>query len=153
MRWFWYALVVVTLACSMEGVAWLLHRYVMHGFLWVLHEDHHRPTKTRLQKNDFFAAFFAIPAFSMMVVGSLRGYDLVFFVGLGISLYGWGYILFHDIAFHRRLKGVRWRPDHPYMRRIIRAHRVHHQKSTAHEGVAFGFLYASRSYEQEEQSA
>ena len=26
----------------MEGVAWATHKYVMHGFLWHLHSDHHK---------------------------------------------------------------------------------------------------------------
>ncbi|HBT09596.1 MAG TPA: beta-carotene hydroxylase, partial [Leeuwenhoekiella sp.] len=25
----------------MEFMAWFTHKYVMHGFLWVLHRDHH----------------------------------------------------------------------------------------------------------------
>ena len=28
----------------MEFVAWATHKYVMHGFLWYLHEDHHVPS-------------------------------------------------------------------------------------------------------------
>jgi hypothetical protein len=31
------------------------------------------------------------------------------------------------------------------MKRVLNAHAIHHQKSTAHTGVNFGFLYASRS--------
>ena len=27
----------------MEGVAYVAHRWVMHGFGWFLHESHHRP--------------------------------------------------------------------------------------------------------------
>jgi beta-carotene 3-hydroxylase len=27
----------------MEVVTWCTHKFVMHGFLWVLHEDHHQP--------------------------------------------------------------------------------------------------------------
>jgi len=26
---------------AMEWVAWAAHKYIMHGFLWNLHEDHH----------------------------------------------------------------------------------------------------------------
>lgn len=25
----------------MEGATWIIHKYVMHGFLWFLHRDHH----------------------------------------------------------------------------------------------------------------
>ena len=27
----------------MEGITWCTHKFVMHGFLWYLHEDHHQP--------------------------------------------------------------------------------------------------------------
>ncbi len=26
----------------MEFMAWFTHKYIMHGFLWYLHEDHHK---------------------------------------------------------------------------------------------------------------
>jgi beta-carotene 3-hydroxylase len=26
----------------MEFVAWFTHKFVMHGFLWILHKDHHQ---------------------------------------------------------------------------------------------------------------
>ena len=42
----------------MEYAAWFTHKHVMHGFLWVLHEDRHHPTGRGLQKNDLFAVFF-----------------------------------------------------------------------------------------------
>ena len=48
----------------MEWFAWFLHKYVMHGPLWILHEDHHTPRPHRKwQLNDFFAFFFAVPSF------------------------------------------------------------------------------------------
>ncbi|KKX47766.1 hypothetical protein L950_0224770 [Sphingobacterium sp. IITKGP-BTPF85] len=25
----------------MEGATWIIHKYIMHGFLWGLHKDHH----------------------------------------------------------------------------------------------------------------
>ena len=39
---------------AMEGVAWTNHKYIMHGFLWVLHESHHKPHKGRFELNDLF---------------------------------------------------------------------------------------------------
>ena len=30
----------------MEFMAWFTHKYVMHGFLWNLHFDHHKPILT-----------------------------------------------------------------------------------------------------------
>jgi len=50
---------IIGLFVFMEGVAWFLHKYVMHGVGWYLHEDHHRPRKGRFEKNDVFSIFFA----------------------------------------------------------------------------------------------
>ena len=47
-------LIVFLTFIGMEGVAWLAHRYLMHGFLWFLHEDHHVKTPGALEKNDTF---------------------------------------------------------------------------------------------------
>ncbi|PIE48407.1 MAG: beta-carotene hydroxylase [Flavobacteriales bacterium] len=41
MTYFIYFLITLVTFVLMEGVTWLTHRYVMHGFLWYLHEDHH----------------------------------------------------------------------------------------------------------------
>jgi beta-carotene 3-hydroxylase len=139
-------LVIAAVFILMEGVAWFLHRYVMHGFLWQLHEDHHRPTKTRFEKNDAFGLFFAVVAFILMLIGATNGYSMLFFLGLGVTAYGLGYFLFHDVMFHKRVKGFRLRPNHPYLKRIVRAHAQHHQKSTRESGICFGFLYASPKY-------
>jgi beta-carotene 3-hydroxylase len=39
----------------MEGFTWLIHKYVMHGFLWSLHKDHHdHSNDPPLEKNDYF---------------------------------------------------------------------------------------------------
>ena len=43
----------------MEGITWCTHKYVMHGFGWYFHEDHHQPKyKGVFEKNDAF--FFSI---------------------------------------------------------------------------------------------
>ena len=141
----WRLLVVLALAVFMEGVAWFTHKYVMHGFLWVLHEDHHYPKGRGWQKNDLFALMFALPSFLLMLFGSLNGFNLLFWVGTGIALYGLGYFGFHDVIFHRRIR-INYRPTTGYMGRIIRAHATHHRSSTAHSGISFGFLYAPKKY-------
>ena len=37
-------LVTLTTFIVMEGVAWLSHKYLMHGAMWYFHEDHHTRT-------------------------------------------------------------------------------------------------------------
>jgi beta-carotene 3-hydroxylase len=141
----WRVLVVLAVAILMEGVAWFTHKYVMHGLLWVLHEDHHHPKKLGLEKNDLFAVFFSILSVALFYGGYRGGYSALFYIAIGVTLYGLGYFIFHDVIFHQRL-GFRWRPDIAYLNRIIHAHSMHHRKSHAHDGIAFGFLYAPRQY-------
>ena len=43
-------LIVLTAFLFMEFAAWATHKYVMHGFLWYLHEDHHVPSDKQFQK-------------------------------------------------------------------------------------------------------
>ena len=59
-----YIAVLLATFLVMEGVTWLTHKYVMHGFLWYLHRDHHQPEPGFFEKND---AFFVIAQlFSML---------------------------------------------------------------------------------------
>jgi beta-carotene 3-hydroxylase len=129
----------------MEIVAWLLHKYVMHGFGWYLHEDHHRSSKGRFEKNDVFGLFFSIISFLFIMSGFFGGLDIRFPIGIGVACYGIGYFLVHDIFFHRRIK-IKYRPKSNYLKRVLNSHTVHHQKSKAHQGICFGFLYASKKY-------
>jgi len=131
----------------MEGVAWFSHKYIMHGFLWSWHKSHHAPYQGVLEKNDLFAVVFSIPAIATIFIGlTFTFYYWLFWVGVGITGYGIFYVLFHDILVHRRVKH-NMRPTHQYLRRLIRAHKIHH-KYTAKEGAeAFGFLYARKKYE------
>ena len=144
-----YAGVTLVTFLFMEFVAWLLHKYVMHGFGWFLHEDHHRYTKGYLEKNDVFGLIFSIISFLLIFTGWLGGFDIRFAFGVGVMMYGLGYFLVHDVFFHRRIK-IKYRPKSRYMKRVLHAHTVHHQKSKAHEGICFGFLYASKKYEVKE---
>ena len=50
----WLLWIVITLGtfALMEAITWATHKYVMHGFLWYLHEDHHKPRGHVFEKND-----------------------------------------------------------------------------------------------------
>ena len=37
----------------MEGVAWLSHKYLMHGLFWYFHEDHHKTTPWKKYANKY----------------------------------------------------------------------------------------------------
>lgn len=133
-------------AAFWEVVAWGMHRYVMHGFLWVLHEDHHRTSGKHLQKNDAFAVFFAGISFVLIFFGLKNGIPPMASAGFGVALYGVGYVTFHDVMFHKRLRFLVFRPKSRYMKRIINAHRVHHGTITKHDAESFSFLWAPRRY-------
>ncbi len=135
-------LTVITF-CFMEFVAWATHKYVMHGFLWKLHEDHHVVNhKNRLQKNDFFFLIFAIPSVILMYNG-YSGYS--FFIGLGILLYGIAYFIIHEVIIHRRIPPPK-KTKSKYIKAIRKAHKIHHKNLTKYNGVNFGMLIVPRKY-------
>ena len=89
--------ITISAFVGMEFIAWAAHKYVMHGFLWFLHEDHHVLTGKPLQKNDSFALIFAIPSALGFILGSLYNNNILFYTGLGILFYGIAYLFVHDI--------------------------------------------------------
>jgi len=139
-------LVFAGAAVFWEFVAWSMHKYIMHGFGWYLHEDHHNSTGRRLQKNDAYALIFALISFLCIFNGLKQDKALLTSAGFGIALYGIGYVLFHDIMFHKRVKWLRLQGKTRYLKRIINAHRVHHSTVTKKGAKSFSFLYAPKSY-------
>ncbi len=129
----------------MEFVAWATHKYVMHGFLWYLHKDHHVVNKdNKFQKNDFFFLIFAIPSMILIFIG-YEYVNLCLFIGLGIALYGFGYFIVHEIIIHQRLPFFK-RSNNAYVRSIRMAHKIHHKNLGKYGGTSFGMLIVSRKY-------
>lgn len=147
MQWLINTLLVVGTFFFMEGVAWFTHKYIMHGVLWVWHRSHHTAHDHTLERNDLFALVFSLPSIAFIVIGfEMPAIGWLKFVGFGILAYGIFYFIFHDIIVHRRIK-IKYKADHPYMKRIMNAHYVHHKKHTKEDGEAFGFLYAPKKYD------
>lgn len=139
-------ILMVTTFFLMEGVAWATHKYVMHGFLWCWHESHHKPHKGFFEKNDLFAVVFSIPSIATIVAGfEFENVGFLKWIGFGILGYGIFYVLFHDILVHRRVK-IKFIAKNPYLRRMIRAHKIHHKYLGKEGAEAFGFLYAPKKY-------
>lgn len=135
------ALFLLTVAL-MEGFAYVMHRWVMHGPGWVLHASHHRPRTGRWELNDLYFVIFAMPSILMLLGGVQWGWgDWATAVGAGIAAYGAIYLGFHDIIVHQRLP-YRHVPRSAYMKRIMQAHRLHHVVETREGNVSFGFLVA-----------
>ena len=135
-------LFVATIA-TMEGVAYVTHRWVMHGRLgWFLHESHHRERPGRFELNDLYAVIFALPSIVLLAGGVRWGWgEWATWTGAGIAAYGAIYFGFHDVIVHRRV-AHRIVPRSPYFKRIVQAHRIHHAVETREGTVSFGFIYA-----------
>ena len=129
----------------MEAVAWATHKYLMHGLLWRLHEDHHVVDKNKVfQKNDFFFLIFAIPSMILIFIGYEYN-NLCLFFGLGIALYGLGYFIVHEIIIHQRLPFFK-KSNNSYIKSIRMAHKVHHKTLGKYGASSFGMLIVSKKY-------
>jgi beta-carotene 3-hydroxylase len=129
----------------MEGITWATHRYVMHGFLWYLHEDHHNPTGHTFEKNDAFFLIFAIPSWLCIMLGLQNQVYWVAAIGFGIALYGLGYFIVHEVIIHQRFKWFT-RSNNTYIRTIRWAHKMHHKHLGKHAGESFGMLVVAKKY-------
>ncbi len=137
-------LITLSTFLFMEFVAWFAHKFVMHGFLWYLHKDHHQIEPGFFEKNDMFFLIFAIPSAYCFITGSIYQ-DFRFYIGLGILLYGICYFLVHDVIIHQRFKWLRnW--DNTYVRGIRRAHKMHHKHLGKEDGENFGMLIVPFRY-------
>ena len=139
------ASIVIGTFLIMEFVAWFTHKYVMHGFLWSLHQDHHVSEAGFFEKNDSFFLLFAIPSLILCITGSNYGFDYRFWIGLGILFYGIAYFLVHDVFIHQRFKILK-RSNNVYFRALRKAHKVHHKHLVAQNGECFGMLLVPFKY-------
>ena len=139
------ALIVFATVSAMEWVAWASHKYIMHGFAWAWHRDHHEPHDNLLEKNDLFAIVGAVASISMFAIGSpmVLGSGAWWpgtWIGLGILFYGIIYTLVHDGLVHQRY--FQWVPKRGYAKRLVQAHKLHHATVGKEGGVSFGFVLA-----------
>jgi len=129
----------------MEGITWLTHRYVMHGFLWYLHKDHHKVEPGFFEKNDAFFIIFAVPSILLILFGTYDKIWLMQAIGFGIMAYGAAYFIVHDVIIHQRFKWFT-RGNSKYVRAIRWAHKMHHKHLDRHDGESFGMLLVSKKY-------
>ena len=137
-------LIILATFFFMEFMAWFTHKFLMHGFLWYLHRDHHQVEPGFFEKNDAFFLIFAIPSAYCYMTG-IMNQDFRLFIGIGISLYGLCYFLVHDIIIHQRFKiWTHW--NNRYVRAIRRAHKMHHKHLNKELGENFGMLIVPIKY-------
>lgn len=138
-------LIVIATFFFMEFMAWFTHKYVMHGFMWYFHYDHHNGRKGVFERNDVFFLIFAIPSFLLFLFGTMNGGDWRLYAGIGIFLYGVAYFLVHDVFIHQRFKWFK-NSDWKYFKAIRKAHRAHHSHLGKEKGESFGMLIVARKY-------
>jgi beta-carotene 3-hydroxylase len=146
-----YILAIIITFFFMEFVAWVSHKYLMHGLLWILHRDHHQGHTGFFERNDAFFLIFALPSMILMYFGVLAGNDIKLFIGIGIALYGFCYFMVHEIFIHQRFKIFR-NSNNWYLRAIRRAHKMHHKHFNKEDGECFGMLLVPLKYFREEKS-
>ncbi len=143
-----YLFPLITLATflTMEGITWCTHKFVMHGFMWYFHEDHHQPKyQNILERNDIFFVIFAAPSISLFYFGINPELNYLFFIGLGIMLYGMAYFLVHDVLIHQRFKWFK-NTNNRYLKGLRKAHKIHHKKLHKEDGECFGMLFVPFKY-------
>ena len=89
----------------MEFMAWFSHKYVMHGFLWSLHKDHHhKDHNSWFERNDLFFIFYAVVSMGCVILWGEYGFTPGLAIGIDIFAYGLAYFMVHDIFIHQRFK-------------------------------------------------
>ena len=130
--------VVLVLAAFMlmEPVAYLTHRFVMHGRLGSWHRSHHQVRLRPLEANDLYPLVGAALSIVIIALGTaVDSLAALAWVGAGITLYGAGYLFVHDLYIHRRIPSFTWRWGP--LERVREAHRIHHLWA----GEPYGFLF------------
>ncbi len=141
-----HLLVFVATFCFMEFIAWSNHKYIMHGFLWNLHEDHHRKYHDSwFERNDWFFVIYAIVSISFFLMWRYDILEIGISIGLGIFAYGLTYFIVHDIFIHQRFKMFRT-ANNRYAKAVRRAHKMHHKHIGKEHGESFGMLFVPFKY-------
>ena len=136
-------LVVLATVVAMEGLAWFVHRYIMHGPIgWGWHKSHHEHTEGWFEVNDLYAVVFTVLAGAIMTFG-IAGVWPLHQIGMGLMVYGILYFIVHDGLVHQRWP-FNYAPKNSYLRRLIRGHQLHHAVHGRDGAVSFGFLYSPK---------
>ena len=138
-------LIVLATVFVMEWVAWSSHKYIMHGWGWGWHRDHHEPHNNALEKNDLYGIVGAVTSISLFMIGSPlvlndNAWAPATWIGLGVMFYGIIYTVVHDGLVHQRY--FKYVPRRGYAKRLVQAHKLHHATIGKEGGVSFGFVLA-----------
>lgn len=141
-----WILIFLATYCFMEFMAWFTHKYIMHGFLWRLHKDHHKKDHDSwFERNDAFFIFYAVVSILFFLSWKYAGFWAGLPIGIGIFAYGLSYFMVHDIFIHQRFKLFR-NANNWYAKGVRRAHKMHHKHIGKEDGECFGMLFVPFKY-------
>jgi beta-carotene 3-hydroxylase len=135
-------LLLVLAYLFMEFVAWFSHKYIMHGFMWSFHKDHHVKNlvfNSFFEKNDIFFLLYATPAIILLIAGFAGHINSLIAIGTGITLYGFTYFFIHDVIIHHRIP-LKFNFKSGYMASLIKAHEAHHFGKNVKDFKIYGLL-------------
>ena len=145
MNLLWILILFLTF-CFMEFMAWFSHKYIMHGFMWSLHKDHHlKDHRSWFERNDLFFIFYALVSSGFVILWGEFNLWVGLPIAIGIFIYGMTYFLVHDIFIHQRFKLFR-NINSKYAKGIRRAHKIHHKNIYKENGECFGMLWVPFKY-------
>ena len=145
MNLLWILILFLTF-CFMEFMAWFSHKYIMHGFMWSLHKDHHvKDHISWFERNDLFFIFYALVSSGFVILWGEFNLWVGLPIAIGIFIYGMTYFLVHDIFIHQRFKLFR-NINSKYAKGIRRAHKIHHKSIHKENGKCFGMLWVPFKY-------
>jgi beta-carotene 3-hydroxylase len=141
----WIGIILITFF-GMEFMAWFTHKFIMHGFLWVLHKDHHKKDHDSwFERNDAFFIFYAIVSIGCFLLWKYEIFTYGFPIGIGIFIYGFTYFMVHDIFIHQRFKILKTASSR-YGKAVRRAHKMHHRHIGKQDSECFGMLLFPYKY-------
>lgn len=140
-----FFLITLSVFLLMEGISWCTHKYIMHGFGWFLHEDHHQPKYNGFEKNDAFFVVFALPSMLLLYFGGGAENTYLIAIGFGILFYGIAYFLIHDVLIHQRFKWFK-HTNNRYLKGLRKAHKIHHKNMGKEKSQCFGMLFVPFKY-------
>ena len=146
MTTFFWILIYISTFIIMEFMAWFSHKYIMHGFLWHLHKDHHKKDHgSWFERNDLFFIFYAVVSMTLVILWGEFGFWAGLPMALGIFTYGMSYFVVHDIVIHQRFKIFK-KTNSKYAKGLRRAHKIHHKNIHKEDGECFGMLWIPLKY-------
>ena len=80
-----------------------------------------------------------------MYNGIKHHFNVSFYIGLGILIYGICYFLIHDVIIHQRFKwfkNVKWK----YIQALRKGHKMHHKQMGKKGSESFGMLLVPWKY-------